>query len=654
MVIRIFSAVLFIVCPALAADDITISGQIFSATTATPLSNPHISLGDSLVAIGDMQGRFDFKSTAGSYELTITRVGFADSNTRLEITAAGIDQLEFYLRAQIIELDELVIEKQQIKLPTFTDVTLESHIAFKHVYGEGVLKNLLETTGSGACFFDYNNDHFLDLYLPNAHPWEATIATRPSNVLYHNNGEGTFTDISASAGVGDRGFGMGCAAADFDNDGDMDLYLTNFGANVFYRNNGDGTFTDITSAAGVQDERWSVGLAWADIDNDGDLDLYVVNYLDFDPDSPAARSLVSIREGFALYPGPRDFAAQPDALFLNNGDGTFSDVAAQRGINAQLGKGMSCTFGDYDFDGDVDLFVSNDRTANQLYRNDGATFSENALWAGVAYDEAGQPSGAMGVEFADYDNDGLLDLWVTDFIFEYNALYHNEGDGTFEDATRFANLAQPSFGLVAWGSGFLDYDSDGFLDVYVANGHVHENIDMLTDELTFEEPNQLFHNNGDGTFEDVSIRSGSHFTVGLKVSRGVAFADYENDGDVDIFVSNAGDTPNLLRNDGGNREHWLAIHLVGTQSNRNGAGAIVRLKAGPTQLVRHAILGSSYLSQSDQRLFFGLGGYEDKVDLEITWPSGHIDHLHAISSRQFLIVTEGTTQTQHYPAADLN
>ncbi len=654
MVISILAAVLLAIGPALAAEPLTISGQVFSAETKTPLPNPHVLLGDSLVAIGDEQGHFSFKTTAGSYDLKVTMVGFADSTAHIEPTAAGLAPLHFYLRSQAIELDELVIEKQQIKLPTFTDVTRASHITFKHVYGEGVLKNLLETTGSGACFFDYNNDHFPDLYLPNAHPWEAPQSARPSNALYHNNGDGTFTDITDSAGVGDRGFGMGCVAADYDNDGDMDLYLTNFGPNVFYRNNGDGTFTDITHSAGVQDERWSVGLAWADIDNDGDLDLYVVNYLEFDPDSPATRSLVSIREGFALYPGPRDFSAQPDALFLNHGDGTFSDVAAQRGINVQLGKGMGCTFGDYDFDGDVDLFVSNDRTANQLYRNDGDTFYENALWAGVAYDEAGQPSGAMGVEFADYDNDGLLDLWVTDFIFEYNALYHNEGDGTFADATRFAGLAQPSFGLVAWGSGFFDYDNDGFLDIYVANGHVHENIDMLTDELTFEEPNQLFHNNSDGTFEDVSTRSGPHFTIGLKVSRGAAFADYDNDGDVDIIVSNAGDTPNLLRNDGGNREHWLAMQLVGTQSNRNGAGAIVRLKAGSTQLVRHAILGSSYLSQSDQRLFFGLGGYEGKVDLEITWPSGQIDHLRAIDSRQFLIITEGATQTQYYRAADLN
>ena len=442
---------------------------------------------------------------------------------------------------------------------------------------------------------------------------------------------------------------MGCAASDYDNDGDMDLYVSNYGPNVFYRNNGDGTFSDISHQAGIDDSRWSVGVAWGDYDNDGFLDLFVANYLDFDPDTASSRSLVSLREGFLrLYPGPRDFDAQPDALYHNNGDGTFSDTSAEMGINNKLAKGMGVTFGDYDGDGDIDLFVANDRTPNQLYRNDGHTFTDIALWAGVAFNESGQPSGAMGAEFADYDNDGLLDLFVTDFIFEYNALYHNEGDGTFTDATIAAGLAQPSYGFVAWGTGFIDYNNDGYLDIYVANGHVHENIDMLTEGLSFEEPNQLFYNNGDGTFTDVSLNSGSHFADD-RVSRGTAFADYDNDGDVDIFVLNAGNTSNLLRNDGGNREHWLCLNLVGTSSNRNGAGAVVRLLAGSSQIVRQVCLGSSYLSQNDQRLFFGLGGYERADHIQIRWPSGHIDEFRDIAADRFLIVTEGGNYMERPP-----
>ncbi|MDP6699096.1 MAG: FG-GAP-like repeat-containing protein [Candidatus Latescibacteria bacterium] len=646
------------VCPALAAAPVTVAGRVLDADSQAPLTGANIAFSDTLGTFCDARGRFRLAVLPGAYELAVTMVGYGELRQQLSVPAQGLRDLVFRLRPQILPMGETVVAKQQLQLPTFTDVTERAGIDFRHVYGEGPLRTILQTTGAGVCFFDYDGDGFEDLYLVNGYAIDAPDGAPATNALYRNGGDGTFPggdlrfiDYTAAAGVGDARFGMGCAAADYDADGDLDLYVTNYGPNILYRNEGDGTFTDVAARAGVADAAWGVGTAWADYDGDGDLDLFVGNYLDFALETPSARSLVSLREGFRLYPGPRDYDGLPDALYRNNGDGTFADVSAAVGLNPHLGKAMGCGFGDYDADGDQDLFVANDRTPNQLYRNDDGVFADVALWAGVAYNEAGNESGAMAVDFGDYDNDGLLDLLVTDFIFEYNALYRNGGDGSFADVSVQTGLAAPSFGMVAWGAGFFDYDSDGHLDIFVANGHVHENIDVLTEDLTFQEPNQLFHNEGDGSFTDVSTRSGAHF-LGAEVSRGVAFADYDNDGDVDVLVLNIGTAPNLLRNDGGNRENWLCLRLVGTGDNRDAIGARAVVSAGPLTMVREVHSGSSYLSQNDLRLFFGLGSRDMAERIRVRWPGGQTDELENIPANRMLLIKAGGEYAELRPSAE--
>ena len=649
MVIRV--VVLFVALAALGFPDLwrcrleaatpgLISGQVLDAGTGAPLPGANISIADSLGASCDAQGRFSLRVQPGVYQATASIVGYSEKIAEIRVPAGGLDGLVFRLEVEALVMDETVIERLSRRLPVFTDVTREAGIDFKHVYGDSPLRNILQTTGSGVCFFDYDGDGFQDLYLVNEGYPGAEEAEQPTNILYRNRGDGTFTDATAASGAGDAGYGMGCTCADYDNDGDLDLFVTNYGPNSLYRNEADGTFTEVGIQAGVADSSWSVGSGWADYDNDGDLDLFVGNYLSFALWAPTVRNLVSLGEGYRMYPGPRDYEGQPDRFYRNNGDGTFTDVSEQVGLNPRVAKAMGCGFGDYDSDGDMDLFVSNDRTPNHLYRNDGGRFTEVGLWAGVAYDEAGHESGAMSVNFADYDNDGLMDLFVTNFIFEYNSLWRYVGGDSFADVTLEADLAASTFSYVAWGGMVFDYDNDGYLDIYVANGHVHENIDVLSEGFTFAQPNQLFHSDGDGTFTEVSSRSGAHF-IGSQVSRGVAHADYDNDGDLDILVNNLGDRPNLLRNDGGNRENWLAVHPIGSTSNRSAVGARVWVRAGQLEMMREVHSGSSYLSQDDMRLYFGLGGRLKVDSLRIRWPSGRIDSLENIEINRLLILREG-------------
>ena len=628
-----------------AASAATISGRVLDAKTGAPLLGANVSISDSLGTFCDAEGRFRLLVQPGAYEVTVSIIGYVEARQEIHVPAAGLQDLLFRLEAQFLPMDETIVEKLKVRLPRFTDVAAQAGIDFKHVYGEGKLMNILQSTGTGACFFDFDGDDFQDLYLVNGAILEREDAVQPTNALYRNNGDGTFADVSRQAGVADSGYGTGCAAADYDNDGDMDLYVTNYGPNRLYRNEGKGTFVDVSHQAGVADSLWGVGTGWADYDNDGFVDLFVGNYLEFDPRQPSVRSLVSLGEGFRMYPGPRDFEAQPDRLYRNEGDGTFADVGGQVGLNQQVGKAMGSGFGDYDSDGDMDIFVANDRTPNQLYRNDGGVFTDVALWAGVAYDEAGHESGAMSVNFADYDNDGLMDLFVTDFIFEYNSLWRYLGDDMFEDMTAEAGLATDAFSYVAWGAVLSDFDNDGYLDIFIANGHVHENIDILSEGFTFAQRNQLFHNDGDGTFTDVSTLSGSHFLT-PQVSRGVACADYDNDGDTDIVVLNLNDSVNLLRNDGGNRENWLVVRLIGSISNRNAIGARVRVTAGELEMMREVHSGSSYMSQNDMRLFFGLGGHSEVDRIHITWPSGRTELLEDIAANRRLTVVEGGEQTE--------
>ena len=604
----------------------TLKGQVVDAQTNTPLAGANLKISSTVGTYCDAEGHFVLEAPPGDYIVAVSMIGYAVAGVQVHLTPAGQQGLMVRLESTVIPLGETRVEGLRPQLPLFAEVAAESGIHFQHVYGVGPIRNILESSGAGAGFFDSDNDGDLDLYLVNGLVLEGDPRIQPSDALYRNEGQGRFAEVTRAAGIVDSGYGMGCAAADYDNDGDQDLYVANYGPNALYRNEGRGRFSEAAKRAGLADPRWSVAASWLDYDNDGMLDLFVANYLSFDHRVSPERSLASLHEGYRSYAGPRDFQAQPDALYRNLGDGTFADVSAQMGINPQGagGKGMGSLATDYDMDGDLDIFVANDRSPKQLYRNDGGHFAEVALWAGVAFDESGNATGAMGVDAGDYDGDGRLDLFVTNFVFEYNSLYRNLGDGTFADLTNAAGLALPSYKYVGWGAGFFDYDNDGWLDIFVANGHVHEDMDLLNESVSFGQPNQLFHNEGQGVFTEVSAQSGPPFLI-ARSSRGAAFGDYDDDGDLDIAVVNAGGPAELLRNDGGNRDNWLALRLEGVAGNRDAIGARVRVRAGSLSLIRELHAGASYSSQSDLRVYFGLGGQTRIDSLEIRWPGGRVE-----------------------------
>jgi hypothetical protein len=538
----------------------------------------------------------------------------------------------------------------------FIDATAQARIDFRHVNGATGKRHFIETMGPGCAFVDYDNDGKLDIYLVNGHDLEAANRPPATNALYRNRGDGTFTEVTQAAGVGDPGYGMGVTAGDYDNDGDLDLHVTNYGPNVLYRNNGDGTFTDVSQAAGVGDDRWGVGCAFLDYDNDGNLDLYVANYVDFSLEHPKQTTSYYLPKGQRTvaqvtgYPHPDNFNGVADVLYHNNGDGTFTGVTHQAGVS-NPGKGMGMACGDYDSDGDQDIYVANDLTPNFLYRNNGdGTFADVGLVAGVAYNEDGKTESSMGVDFGDYDRDGNLDLLVTNFQEEGTAVYHNEGNGLFSDESVACGLRTATWSSVGWGGGFLDFDNDGELDVFVATGHVLDNVELFDARTTYAQRNFLFRNNGPGsngrvTFADVSAKAGAGLAV-QKPSRGAAFGDYDDDGDVDILVANCNEAPTLLRNDGGNTGHWLRVRTEGVASNRSGIGARVTVVAGDLVQIREVKSGSSLYSQNDLRVSFGLGS-RSKVDrIEVRWPSGTVDSVAEGPANQSLTIKEGTGLVQ--------
>ncbi len=518
----------------------------------------------------------------------------------------------------------------------FVDVTTEAGITFKHVSGASDRKFYLETMGSGAAFFDYDSDGDLDLYIVNGAPLPGfEMDTPPTNVLYQNDGNGGFVEVTKQAGVGDLGYGMGCVAADYDNDGDTDLYVTNFGNNVLYQNNGDGTFRDVTVHAGVGNgEKWSSSCAFVDYNHDGNLDLYVVNYLDYD--------LTTDRDWFdprgrRIYSNPQVYAGVPDTLYRNNGDGTFTDVTRQAGIYNKTGKGLGVTCGDYDNDGRIDIYVANDTTPNFLYRNSGdGRFVDIGPFAGAAYNEHGVAEGGMGVDFGDYNNDGSLDIFVTNFSNETNTLYHNTADGALVDFTNIAGLGEVSFLKLAFGTKFFDANNDGALDLFVANGHLYP---TESDALEYAQTDQFFLNTGEGDFVDVSEQSGEYFSIRM-VGRGASFGDYDNDGDTDIFVVNLNQEGILLRNESGNGHNWLTIKTVGVKSNRDGIGTRVEVVTHSRIQLKEVQAGSSYLSGHDLRLIFGLGTETKAEMVKVTWPSGVVQTLADVEANQLLIITE--------------
>jgi hypothetical protein len=520
---------------------------------------------------------------------------------------------------------------------TFEDVTKASGITWVHNNAHSQDRYLPETVGAGCAFLDYDNDGWMDIYLVNSGPSDFFKPTTPlKNALYHNNHDGTFTDVTDKAGVAGGNFGMGVAAADFDGDGWVDLYVTGYGRNILYRNNGNGTFTDVTDKAGVAAPGWSTCAVWFDYDNDGRLDLFVSSFVLYDK---AAQALYCTDESKRrYYCVPRFFKPQPSRLFHNNGDGTFADVSKESGIANSPGKSFGAVATDVNNDGLMDLFVANDTMPNFLFLNKGnGKFEEVGLAAGVAYSEAGNPRSGMGVDASDFDGDGWQDLFVANIDQEFFSLYRNQKDLTFTDEP--GEIAPATQLLSGWGLKFFDYDDDGDPDLLLANGHPDDLIEMRVSRVKYREPLLLFENTGRG-FRNVSAQSGAAFAKDFS-ARGLAVGDIDNDGDLDVLISNNGEPPLLLRNDGGNRNHWLGLQLVATKSNPAGVGALITWQAGGVKRTRLKTSGGSYLASHDPREILGIGGAPKLDFVEIRWPSGKVDRLTDLPVNTYIKVVEG-------------
>ena len=520
------------------------------------------------------------------------------------------------------------------------DVTTETGVAFRHTDGSSGRRYICENMTAGLALFDFDGDGRIDLYFPDGAPLPGSEADEPpKNRLYRNDGAWKFTDVTDQAGVGDTGYGLGAAAADYDNDGDQDLYLSNFGPNVLYQNRGDGTFSNVTAEAGVRNgKRFGAGVCFLDVEKDGDLDLYAANYIVFSCDMHVPHTIM----GVPSYRAPQDYTPDADTLYRNNGDGTFDDVSVESGVAAHAGTGMGMVSADYDNDGDTDVFVCNDVMGNFLFQNDGTGgFDEVALITGVAYNFSGTWLSSMGVDCGDYNNDGWLDFFMTDYQGELPALYRNSGEGFFEDATLHARAGIRAGPYVNWGTGFVDFDNDGDRDLFIACGHLQDNIELRDDSTEYLARNILLMNTGDGKFLDVSDAGGDGMSPKLS-SRGTGFDDLDNDGDADVVILNSRREPTILRNDSPNDHHWIQIRLRGTKTNRDGVGARVRVVAGDLAQVDEVHSGRGYQSHHGMRLHFGLG-HRDRVDrIEVRWIGGGVDVFGEVGVDRLLTLVEGT------------
>ena len=520
--------------------------------------------------------------------------------------------------------------------PKFTDITEAAGLKFKHSIGDFEMSNIAEATGPGCCLFDYDNDGFMDIYFVNGR-WHPDISDnrgralkgKLKNALYHNNGDDTFTDVTDKAGVGggDESYGMAASCADYDNDGYLDLYVCNYGRNILYHNNHDGTFTDVTEKAGLASPGWTVAAPWFDYNGDGLLDVFVCQYLEYDKGAFQRTGAYYKADNF---PGPLSYPGLPDHLYRNNGNGTFTEVTKEVGLWEPTGRGMGAVACDLDGDGDIDIFVTNDAMANNCWINDGqGHFTDKAIEMGVAFGEGGQGVSHMGPFIADVDRNGLLDVLVPDM--GYSTLSLQVRPGFFVDVTAQSGVALLCGQYTGWGGLLNDYDNDGYVDLFIANGDPHH--------LYIEEAN-LARNDGKGKFLDMARQSGDFFDQKF-VGRGAAFADFDNDGDLDLVMNTINDKPRLLRNDGGNRLHWLKVVPVRQDTGMVALGATVTVKANGMTMVQPVVAVNGYLTSSDPRPHFGLGQADQAESVRIVWPDGHKQTIEKVRANQILIVKSG-------------
>lgn len=518
----------------------------------------------------------------------------------------------------------------------FEDGTGNAHIEFHEVFGSPDKVSITDVNGTGIAVLDFDGDGFMDIYFVNG---SRGPQKGPGNVLYKNNGDGTFTDVTQRAGLADFGWCLGVAAADYDNDGWTDLYVTKYGKSTLYRNNGNGTFTDVTDKAHVGKIGYSTGATFGDYDRDGWVDLFVTNYLEFDSKVPGAASKNCSYKGVPVFCGPGGFKGGANVLYHNNGDGTFTDVTKSAGVEAQEPHySFTAAFEDFDLDGWPDLYVTNDSTPNYLYKNLGnGHFKEIGFESGTALSEDGRPQASMGLAIGDYNNDGLPDIFITNFSDDYSTLYRNEGKMWFSDKSYQTGLAQPSIPMLKWGAVFEDFDNDGFKDLFVANGHIYPDVDQHDVHTTYRQWLQLFRNSA-GVFNEVGEASGLH-SIGRLAARSAVAADFNNSGALDVVVNQI-DGPAFLLKNRSHQGNWIALRLQGRKSNRSAIGARVRVKTKDLSQWNSVRSGGSYISQNDPRLHFGVGSATVVEDIQITWPSGLETHLSNIPVNQILTIVE--------------
>ena len=531
----------------------------------------------------------------------------------------------------------------------FTDVTAEAGIHFKHNSGAFGKKYLPETIGAGGAFLDYDNDGWQDILLVNSMDWPENKKRKSYPALYHNNKDGTFTDVTQQAGLGVEMYGIGVAVADYDNDGNDDIYITCVGPNRLFRNLGGGKFADVTGRAGVGDPGFSTSAAWFDYDNDGKLDLFVGNYVEWTVETDKYCTLDAKNKSYCT---PQTYKGQSASLYHNRGNGTFENVTAKAGVADPAGKTLGVALLDYDDDGWMDLFVANDTEPNKLYRNNhDSTFTDNAVIAGVAFSESGMARAGMGVDAADYDGSGKQSVVIGNFTNESIALYHNDGSGLFTDEAPASGIGKVSAQSLTFACFFFDYDLDGMLDVFAANGHVSDDISVVQPTVKYAQPPHLFRNRGKKKFEEVTSKLGRAINRAI-VGRGAAYGDFDNDGDLDLLVTTNNGPARLLRNDNANQNDLLRVKTVGAKANRDGIGAKVVVKTSKGKTIYGMVrTGSSYCSQSELPLTFGLGKPEEgtTLNIEISWPGGQKETITNVKPNQSVVVLEGKGITNQEP-----